>query len=192
METLICSFCGKQFLRFKKEVLKAKKHYCSNKCRYLASRQQNEFIEYADYIEIKNKNHSILLDKEDFYNISSKITVYKKPKDNTYYAFVLKKPLHRIIMNCPKGKVVDHINHNGLDNRKENLRICNVADNNRNRSLSSRNTSGYTGISWSTKMNKWKVSLQKGDKSFHGGYFDNIEDAIKSRKFLENLHWKES
>jgi hypothetical protein len=56
--------------------------------------------------------------------------------------------LHRFIVNCPEGFQVDHINNNKMDNRKENLRITDSFGNNRNRSISSRNTSGYKGVSF--------------------------------------------
>lgn len=43
--------------------------------------------------------------------------------------------LHRVIVDCPDGKVVDHINGDTLDNRRENLRICTASDNSRNKRL---------------------------------------------------------
>ena len=67
-------------------------------------------------------------------------------KDLFYFQHRTKQGLiemHRFIMNFPKGKYVDHINHNTLDNRKCNLRICNNADNIRNGKIRTNNKSGY-------------------------------------------------
>ena len=52
---------------------------------------------------------------------------------------------------------IDHINHNGLDNRKENLRICTNRQNSRNRKASKRNTSGIKGVSRHKLSNKWQA-----------------------------------
>ena len=52
--------------------------------------------------------------------------------------------MHTQIMGTPVGKVIDHKNHNPLDNRKENLRVCTHRQNCANMKLSKRNTSGYT------------------------------------------------
>ena len=55
--------------------------------------------------------------------------------------------MHREIMHAPEGMVIDHINHNGLDNRKANLRICTPADNARNARYPKINTSSkYRGV----------------------------------------------
>ena len=55
--------------------------------------------------------------------------------------------LHRLIVDAPQGLVVDHINGDSLDNRRSNLRICTLAENNRNhRGLASNNTSGFRGV----------------------------------------------
>ena len=59
--------------------------------------------------------------------------------------------LHKVIMNPPKGKEVDHISHNTLDNRRENLRICTRAENQRNRRrLVKGKYSDYRGVSQKT------------------------------------------
>ena len=54
--------------------------------------------------------------------------------------------MHRRILNAPDGVQVDHINHNTLDNRRSNLRLCSLAQNQMNRKRASNNTSGYKGV----------------------------------------------
>lgn len=61
------------------------------------------------------------------------------PKDTTVI-------MHREITKCPKGMVVDHINGNGLDNRRKNLRICSTKENARNRRNITKNQTGYKGV----------------------------------------------
>lgn len=99
--------------------------------------------------------------------------------------------MHRIIVNPPKDKVVDHINHNKNDNRRCNLRICTRGENNLNKEIKSNNTSGYTGVSFSNEKNKWRASIRKNGKSYTLGYFKNIEDAIKARKDAEKIYFNE-
>ena len=73
----------------------------------------------------------------DAFYVRRNIPVNGKEKD---------KRMHRIIMCVPKGMFVDHINHNTLDNRRENLRICTQSQNSHNAVLSTRNSSGYKGV----------------------------------------------
>lgn len=68
------------------------------------------------------------------------------------------KRLHRVIMNAGKGVIVDHINGNPLDNRKQNLRITNSTGNNRNARKRKNSTSIYKGVSKNGKT--WKVQIQ--------------------------------
>ena len=63
--------------------------------------------------------------------------------------------MHRLIMNVKDKKIViDHINHNTLDNRKNNLRIATNSQNNMNKRLLSNSTSGITGVSWDKRKEK--------------------------------------
>ena len=99
--------------------------------------------------------------------------------------------LHRYIMNCPEDMVVDHINHNTLDNRKENLRICTKKQNERNIKLRSNNVSGYTGVGFHKETNKWRAYIQKDNKLITLGLFKNKKDAIKARKEAEKKYFGE-
>lgn len=90
------------------------------------------------------------------------------------------KLIHRIIMNVIDPKIqIDHINGNGLDNRKSNLRICNNTDNNYNKKKPNRNNkSGYRGVSYDKSKNKWVGSINKGDISIKKR-FDSPELAYE-------------
>jgi hypothetical protein len=66
--------------------------------------------------------------------------------------------LHRLLMNCPRNLVVDHINGDSLDNRRENLRICTSKENSQNRKMDSkRNKSGYKGVSFNKQQSIWRA-----------------------------------
>lgn len=195
MPYLKCEFCGKEFKRNNFQIQKAKHHFCSNECRYKSRIKLNPIIEHKDYIEIlsqsKDKEFSILIDKEDYKYITHWVQVDKKEDEHTYYAKCNNKSLHRIITGCPQGLVVDHINHNGLDNRKSNLRICTIKENARNRQCYKTTGSKTLGITWDTKTNKWKVTLCYNDRSIHGGYYNNLAVAIRQRRKMEKIYFKE-
>ena len=79
--------------------------------------------------------------------------------------------MHRLIMNPIKGMFIDHINGNGLDNRRSNLRICTRSQNGMNRKMQNNNTSGYKGVIWSKSAKKWQVQIIFNKKRIHLGYF---------------------
>ena len=84
--------------------------------------------------------------------------------------------LHRIIMNCPPGHEVDHINHNTLDNRKSNLNIATISQNQQNRKGSRKGSkSGVRGVSWDNRNQDWIVVV---GGTYYGRTKDK-EEAIK-------------
>jgi hypothetical protein len=86
-------------------------------------------------------------------------------------------------------KIIDHINRNRADNRIENLREVSVNQNQWNSNIRKDNKSGIKGVSFNTTKNKWVVQCTKNNKKYHGGYFNNIEEAkIASLKMIERLH----
>jgi hypothetical protein len=85
--------------------------------------------------------------------------------------------LHRIIMDNPDDKQVDHINNNKLDNRKENLRVCTHQENSFNKKKNSNNTSGYKGVCWHKQKDKWAAQIQVNGKVKFLGCFATAKVA---------------
>lgn len=89
--------------------------------------------------------------------------------------------LHRFVLGLTDPKViVDHINHNGLDCRKENLRITDCSGNGANRVLSVNNTSGFKGVHWYARKALWHVFVYFRQKPVHVGYFSDHKEAAKA------------
>lgn len=99
--------------------------------------------------------------------------------------------LHRALMDCPKDKIVDHINKNPLDNRKINLRICNYQENFFNSKKKSNNTSGVTGVGFDKKSSKWRARICIDYKNINLGFYDDKNEAIKARLQAEQKYFKE-
>jgi len=85
--------------------------------------------------------------------------------------------MHRMIVNTPKGMDTDHINMDRLDNRRENLRVCNRSQNMLNTKAHSDNASGMKGVSWDKKKRKWRARIFINNREKWLGYFDQIIDA---------------
>lgn len=98
--------------------------------------------------------------------------------------------IHRIIMSCPSGLVVDHINGDTLDNRKSNLRVCTIAQNTRNKSRESSSMSGLLGV-YFIKRKGWCAKLTVLGKSYFKGYYKTKSEALTERKKLEIKYFEE-
>lgn len=86
--------------------------------------------------------------------------------------------MHRIIADAKKHELVDHINGNGLDNRRCNLRICSSLQNNANaRKTRKKTSSKYKGVTWHSRDCKWQVQANGTQKKIYIGYFDSEKDA---------------
>src|SRR5690606_6300860 len=87
--------------------------------------------------------------------------------------------LHRYIMNPKNDQEIDHINHNTLDNRKVNLRICLRSHNAKNTRPYVFSSSRFKGVSWDKGMNKWHAQITHNDTVHSLGYFDDeLECAL--------------
>jgi hypothetical protein len=90
--------------------------------------------------------------------------------------------LHRAILGLKYGdkKMVDHKNQNGLDNRRVNLRITTAAINNYNCRMRKTNKSGFRGVCWKERYQKWHAQISFGGKVLHCGYFYTAEEAARA------------
>ena len=85
--------------------------------------------------------------------------------------------MHRVVLNAPDGVQVDHINNDRLDNRRENLRLCNQSQNNANSSRRRTSTNTYRGVYWDRYNRSWRAWINVGGKGRSLGYFKNEIDA---------------
>jgi hypothetical protein len=132
------------------------------------------------------KGKTAIIDDEDYPEISKYKWYTKEGHGSIFYA--VRTPssngqkkifMHRQILNFP-NTLIDHINRNGLDNRKNNLRLCNKSQNHINCKKYKNNTSGYRGVSWHKYTQKWQARIQYQNKSIRIGYFKNILECAKA------------
>lgn len=154
----------------------------------MSNKQSNLFIIYDDYAEMlvitKNKTLKVKIDIEDISKIKE-LGKWHAIKDETlhktsYYICHRKIgqkcfKLHRFIMNCPQDKEIDHINHDTLDNRKSNLRICSRFENQQN--LRSKATE-QTGVYYRETRGYWVANISKDCKRYYKE-FKTKEEAIQ-------------
>lgn len=91
--------------------------------------------------------------------------------------------LHVFIMNPNNKEIIDHKDRDGLNNKKENLRLCNNTQNLHN-SAPCKHSSRYKGVSLNSKKNKWSSSIMHNKKSYWLGIFEDEISAAK--KYDEN------
>ena len=138
-----------------------------------------------------------LVDDDDY----EKLNKYKwqaYPNNNSYHARARIKEkglvkMHRYIMNAPQSMDVDHINHNPLDNRKCNLRICTRSQNLMNTRKRKNTTSKYKGVSYSSSKGdrntkKWAAYINIGKRITIGRYRTEKE-AAQAYNEMASLHF---
>lgn len=178
-----CKYCEKVFRpRTQTHV------YCSHKCWSMDYRKHPEIILKDTFaiikVNYKDVTFDILIDLDDVEKCKKySWQVVSLRSDFTYFRNCEGTLLHRYIVDCPKEMVVDHINHDTLDNRKNNLRICTFRENVNNRSLiNKKSKSGHTFIT--IKGTKFVVRIKK--KLL--GSFETLEEALEVRnKYLGEL-----
>jgi hypothetical protein len=142
-------------------------------------------------------------DKEDYelikdycwhYGTGGYLLANTSNKDKPYIQF------HRLVMGVSDQSwtevIIDHkvhgrMNEHKYDNRKENLRLVNRAQNNQNAHIRKDNTSGFKGVSWNEGMQKWQSVINVNGKSIHLGSFIDKDAAIQARINAEKKYFGE-
>lgn len=135
--------------------------------------------------------HTALIDAPDYlfyvagrrwHAIPARDTHYVQSGDDTSLL------LHRLVMKAPAGVLVDHINRDGLDNRRVNLRLCNQSQNKANRPAPRNNTSGYKGVH-ATRSGRWAARITIDYRAIHLGTFDDAWAAAEAYNAAALAAW---
>lgn len=133
-------------------------------------------------IRLLNSHRTALVDDEDFEFLSTFRWYVKYYNQSIYASTVFKKKLvtmHRIIMGFPP-LTVDHIDGNGLNNQRENLRICTKAENLRNKQKFCGTSSIFKGVYWNTERKKWQAQISVNNKNITLGRFHEEKEAARA------------
>ena len=133
-----------------------------------------------------------IVDDEDYEKVSSiNWCVQKDDRHNTVYAKNGKNGLlmHRYILGLKKRESrVDHVDGNGLNNTRKNMRKCSNSENLCNRVGPVVAKSGHRGVYWSERRARWVATIMKDYKKYWLGRFVNLDDAIAARKAGEEKY----
>jgi hypothetical protein len=112
-------------------------------------------------------------------------TWHPKKHDKTFYAVAYASGtggksvfMHRLVMSTPEGVETDHIDRDGLNNQRSNLRLATRSQNGANRGRRINNTTGYIGVHRSGR--KYRARIKIDGMQLHLGYFDDPADAARA------------
>ena len=164
--------CGKEAVVCRRHLLRGTRTSCGDctkvffegdYCRYVCEDGQSFMFDYEDLEFIRSKR----------WHFNSNGHVFTIENGKSY-------SLAACLMKGGDGLLVDHRNGDSTDNRRSNLRLATLSENNRNMGLSSRNTSGFKGVSYYASRNKYRAYIKLNGNRKHLGYFETAEDAAEA------------
>lgn len=135
-------------------------------------------VDDADFDLVSGWKWFAVVGKKSFYAVRT-VNISKRSK--------LRVAMHRFLAGAHDGDVVDHIDGNGLDNRRSNLRVCSARDNARNiraRAGSSR----FKGVSFHRGVGKWQAYVAAEGQRYLGVFDNEIDAALAHDEAARALH----
>lgn len=149
-------------------------------------------------IKIQSKTHgekTVFYSNQDHEIISKhKWSVHKR--GHMFYALTRiggkKIQMHRYILDVPEWLIIDHADHNGLNNCRDNLRPCSYSQNQMNKRKSCRGTSSkYKGVVWDVQKQKWRVRIHINKRMICGGVFLNEQQAAERYNQMAKIYFRQ-
>lgn len=141
------------------------------------------WVDDCDYEYLNQWKWHTLYNGNTFY--AARKSSRKQGKRKTIY-------LHQVLskrLGFDIDLTVDHINQDGLDNRRCKIREATPKHQVENRGLQKNNTSGHKGVRWHKRDSKWEAYIGNNGKLINLGYFDTLEDALAIRKQAEEKYF---
>jgi len=139
------------------------------------TQSKRALVDKEDFEKLNKHKWYAMFDRFNWYAVRCEIKINDKRKQIR---------MHREIMKPDKNMEIDHIDRDGLNNQKKNLRICNHRQNSLNRKIRKDNTSGLRNINWNKRQRKWVVRIIKNGKRINVGVFNSKEKAYEVYKKL--------
>lgn len=144
----------------------------SVKCRYIFITQKN------------GSRHTVRVSPSDF-DLLSRYSWHVTKAGWKFYARTTLNGrnilMHRMLMIPGPAQVVDHVDDDGLNNMRENLRLCSNAENTaRQRRTENSGSSRFRGVSWNRRDHNWRVSIRVRGSSHFLGHYDEEQDAARA------------
>ena len=151
---------------------------------------KDDIVEIVLYDNDGNECNRAIINKEDL----DKVKGYKWGMCHNYVSTLYNRKrilLHRFIVDCEDGMMVDHIDGNPLNNTRSNLRIVTPQQNALNKDTKGIGNNKRMGVTFDKRHNKWLAKIQVDKKEIYLGMYNTEEEAIKAREEAEIKYFGE-
>jgi len=135
---------------------------------------------YTDLVAVVDDSDHDLVSQYKWYALTVRGRVTYAVNGDTF--------MHRLVMEPTELQHVDHVDHNGLNNQRSNLRYATHQQNLAGCRKRLGASSQYKGVSWSKQSQKWHAQIRVGDKRIHIGLYDNEEEAASAYDSVAYQH----